>query len=202
MSEPCGSISGSPLVIHSATVLAIPGASLIQIAATDQRPLTSGVSPMIGLPSGVSESRPLIASFTPTFSSPTISGNSSRASSSCGSKSSWVNGSIVGERADAAIDGMSSGSMRIARWAYEPISKLVPVLALVHVRVHVADDRVADLALAVLEDRHRPDVDHLVDRRRERDRRAGHPGDPRAPDAAGDDDRVGLDVALVRADAP
>ena len=61
MSEPCGSISGVPSVIHSATVLAIPGASLIQIAATDQRPLTSGVSPRIGLPSGVSEMRPLIA---------------------------------------------------------------------------------------------------------------------------------------------
>ena len=126
MSEPCGSISGSPFVIHSATVFAIPGASLIQTAATDQRPLTSGVSPMIGLPSGVSDSRPLIASFTPTDSSPTISGNSSSESSSCGSKSSCVNGSIVGERADAAIDGMSSASMRIARWAYEPISKPVP----------------------------------------------------------------------------
>ena len=43
------------------------------------------------------------------------------------------------------------------------------------------------------EHRHRPDVDHLVDRRRQRDRRAGHPRDPRAPDAAGDDDGLGLD---------
>ena len=126
MSEPWGSISGSPVVIHSATVLAIPGASLIQIAATDQRFFTSGVSPMIGLPSGVSDRSPLMASFTPTDSSPTISGNSSSASSSWGSKSSWVNGSIVGDRAADAIDGMSSGSMRIARWAYEPISKPVP----------------------------------------------------------------------------
>ncbi len=126
MSEPCGSISGSPFVIHSATVFAIPGASLIQTAATDQRFFTSGVSPMIGLPSGVRDSRPLIASFTPARSSPTISGNSSSESSSCGSKSSFVNGSIVGERADAAIEGMSSASMRIARWAYEPISNPVP----------------------------------------------------------------------------
>ena len=61
MSEPCGSISGVPSVIHSATIRAIPGASLIQIAAVDQRPLTSGVSPRIGIPSGVSESSPLIA---------------------------------------------------------------------------------------------------------------------------------------------
>ena len=36
----------------------------------------------------------------------------------------------------------------------------------------------------------------------ERDRRAGHPGDPRAPDAAGDDDDVGLDGPGVRVDAP
>ena len=117
MSEPWGSISGVPWVIHSAIVLAMPGASLIQIAATDQRPLTSGVSPRIGLPSGVSDSSPLMASFTPTFSSPTIEGKSSRASSSCGSKSSLVNGSWVGESAEASIDGMSSASMRIARWA-------------------------------------------------------------------------------------
>jgi hypothetical protein len=81
---------------------------------------------MIGLPSGVSDSSPLIASFTPTDSSPTISGKSSSESSSWGSKSSFVNGSIVGESADAAIDGMSSASIRIALWAYEPISKPVP----------------------------------------------------------------------------
>ena len=40
---------------------ATPGPSLIQTAATDQRFFTSGVSPRIGIPSGVSESRPLIA---------------------------------------------------------------------------------------------------------------------------------------------
>ena len=61
MSEPWRSISDQPWVIHSATARAIPGASLIQIAAADQRPLTSGVSPRIGMPSGVSDSRPLIA---------------------------------------------------------------------------------------------------------------------------------------------
>ena len=61
MSDPCGSISGAPSVIHSAIVRAMPGASLIQIAAADQSPRTSGVSPRIGLPSGVSASRPLMA---------------------------------------------------------------------------------------------------------------------------------------------
>ena len=126
MSEACASISDDPWVIHSATALAMPGASLIQIAAADHNPLTSGDSPRIGIPSGVSDSSPLMASFTPTFSSPTMLGNSSSASSSCGSKSSLVNGSIVGDRAEAAIEGIASGSMRIARWAYEPTSKPVP----------------------------------------------------------------------------
>ena len=49
-----------------------------------------------------------------------------------------------------------------------------PVLALVHEHVHVADDRELDRARALLEPRHRPDVDHLVHHRRERDVRAGH----------------------------
>ena len=66
MSEEWRSISDSPCTIHSATDLPTPGPSLIQTAAADHRPLTSGVSPRIGMPSGVSESRPLIAYFTPT----------------------------------------------------------------------------------------------------------------------------------------
>jgi hypothetical protein len=37
---------------------------LIQTAAADHRPLTSGVSPSSGIPSPVTESRPLIAHFT------------------------------------------------------------------------------------------------------------------------------------------
>ena len=117
MSEPCGSISGFPSVIHSATILAIPGASLIQIAAATQRSLTSGVSPRMGIPSGVSDSRPLIAWRIPTRSSPRMSGMSSRACSIWSSKSSWVNGSSVGESFDSAIDGISSASIRMARWA-------------------------------------------------------------------------------------
>ena len=52
-----------------------------------------------------------------------------------------------------------------------------PLLALVHVGVHVADDRVLDQLRGVGEARRRPDVDHLVHHRRERDRRAGHAGD-------------------------
>jgi len=117
MSEEWGSISGHPSVIHSATVRPNPGPSFTQIAATDHSPRTSGVSPTSGMPSGVSEMSPLTAYFTPTRSSPTISGKSSRASSIWGSKSSFVNGNSVGDWAACSIEGMSSGSMRIGRWA-------------------------------------------------------------------------------------
>ena len=75
------------------------------------------------------------------------------------------------------------------------------LLALVHVGVHVADDRVLDQPLGVGEPRRRADVDHLVDHRRERDRGAGHARDPRAPHAAGDHDPVGVDVAAGGAHA-
>jgi len=98
---------------------------LIQIAATDQRFFTS-VSPSSGIPSGVSDSRPLIAWRIPAPSTVRISGISSSACSSCGSKSSDVNGSSVGESADSSIEGMSSASIRIARWAYEPTSMSLP----------------------------------------------------------------------------
>ena len=117
MSEACAAISESPWSISSATVLPTPGPSLIQTAAALQRPRTSTVSPSSGRPSGVTERRPLIAYFTPTDSSPTISGISSSACSICSSKSAWVNGSSVGESADASIDGISSGSWKIGRWA-------------------------------------------------------------------------------------
>ena len=55
------SISGKPWVIHSASARPTPGPSLIHTAAADHRPSTSGVSPSTGAPSGVSESRPLMA---------------------------------------------------------------------------------------------------------------------------------------------
>ncbi len=117
MSEECGSISGHPSVIHSATVRPNPGPSLTQMAATDHSPRTSGVSPTIGMPSGVSEISPLTAYFTPTRSSATISGKRVKASSICGSKSSLVKGSSVGDCAACSIEGMPSGSRRIGRWA-------------------------------------------------------------------------------------
>ena len=117
MSEDQRSISGSPSTIHSASARPTPGPSLTQTAAADQRPLTSGVSPSIGSASGVSESRPLIAYLMPTDSSPTISGISSSACSICSTKSSSVKGNSVGESAASSMEGISSGSCRIGRWA-------------------------------------------------------------------------------------
>ena len=117
MSELCRSISDSPCTIHSATDLPTPGPSLTHTAAADHSPLTSGVSPRIGMPSPVSEMSPLMAYLTPTDSSPTISGISSSACSICGSKSFCVNGNSVGDSAAASIEGISSGSCRIGRWA-------------------------------------------------------------------------------------
>ncbi len=54
------SISEWPWVIHSATARPTPGPSLIHTAAAVHSPRTS-LSPRIGLPSQVRESRPLIA---------------------------------------------------------------------------------------------------------------------------------------------
>ena len=87
MSEEWRSISDSPCTIHSAIALPVPGPSLTQTAAAAQSPFTSGDSPRTGIPSGVSDRMPLMAYFTPTDSSPTISGMSSKACCICSSKS-------------------------------------------------------------------------------------------------------------------
>ena len=78
--------------------------------------------------------------------------------------------------------------------------EVAPVLAFVHVRVDVAHDRVIDLPHRIRERRHRPHADHLVNRGSQWDRRAGHRGDARAPDAARDQHGLGVDVALIGAD--
>ena len=101
--------------MSSATARPQPGPSLIQLAAAVHRPLTSGVSPRRGWPSGVIEMSPLIAYLMPAFSSPSSSGMSSRAAASCGSKSSAVNGISVGESTARSLDGMVSGGTMIGR---------------------------------------------------------------------------------------
>ena len=70
-------------------------------------------------------------------------------------------------------------------------------LALVHVGVHVADDREADFRTRGLQHRDGSDVDHLVDGRRERDGGPGHAGHPGTPHPAGDHQVFGLDPAPV-----
>ena len=70
-------------------------------------------------------------------------------------------------------------------------------LALVAERVHVADDRVGDLGVGLLQHVDRTDVDHLVHGRRERDRRSRHRRDAWTPHAARDRDVLGLDPTLV-----
>ena len=117
MSAPWTSISDSPSTIHSASARPTPGPSLTQTAAADHSPPTSGVSPSSGMPSGVSDRRPLIAYLIPTDSSPTISGISSSACSIWSVKSSCVNGNSVGDRAASSTEGISSGSWRIGRCA-------------------------------------------------------------------------------------
>ena len=76
------------------------------------------------------------------------------------------------------------------------------VLALVHVGVHVADDRVGDLARRVGEQGDRADADHLVHGRGQRQPGPGHPGDPRRPDPAADHHVIRLNLARRRRDAP
>ena len=100
----------SPCTIHSARDFPTPGPSFTQTAAADQRPFTSGSSPRIGIPSGVSERIPFTAYLIPTDSSPTIDGISSRACSIWSVKSSCVNGNSVGVSAASCTDGRSSGS--------------------------------------------------------------------------------------------
>src|SRR5437660_12792740 len=109
MSDPEGSISGTPDVIHSATQRAMPGASLIQIAATDHSPFTSGVSPSSGNPSGASESRPLIACRKPTPGSPRMSGTSSSACASDSSKSYLLKGDRDGDTLDRVTNDNPDG---------------------------------------------------------------------------------------------
>jgi hypothetical protein len=110
MSDDWRSISDSPRVIHSATARPTPGPSFTHTAAADHSPLTSGVSPSSGRPSGVSERIPLIAYLMPTDSSLSTSGISSSASSICCWKSFSVNGNSVGDRAASSFEGISSGS--------------------------------------------------------------------------------------------
>ena len=59
MSKECMSTCVLPLIICSAQSLAQPGPSLTQTASHNQKPLTSGLSPIKEPPSEVTDSKPL-----------------------------------------------------------------------------------------------------------------------------------------------
>ena len=80
------------------------------------------------------------------------------------------------------------GTMRVGAHLHRSVA-----LALVHERVHVAHDGVADLVAGAEQEFDRAEVGHLVHRGCERGGGAGHGGDARAPDAAGDNRVVDLD---------
>ena len=174
MSDDCRSISDSPFTIHSASALPTPGPSLTHTAAADQRPFTSGVSPSSGRPSGVSESRPLIAYLMPDrLVVQHLRDQLERVLHLL--REVVLRERQLGRRERRLLDGRDLlGVVEDRPVGVRADLEPAPVLALVHVRVHVADDRELDHALRVLEVRHRADVDHLVHGRRQRDRRTGH----------------------------
>ena len=201
MSEPCGSISGFPSVIHSATIRAIPGASLIQIAAAAQRPFDLGRLAQDRHPvrrerqqavDRVADADPLVAEDVRDELEGLLH---LELEVLLGERQLGRRQLRFGDRGD--LVGVHQDRPMRVRADFH----VAAVLALVAVGVHVAHDRVRDLADGVGEHRDGPDADHLVDGRGERDRRPGHLGEPRAPDAGRDDDDVGLEVALVGADA-
>ena len=144
---------------------------------------------------------PLIAYFTPTDSSPTISGIRSSASTICGSKSAWVNGNSVGESAAASIDGISSGSWRIERCAYEPISRLVPSWRS-YMKTSMSRTIGNSIARALFSNRGTGPTSIIwCTIGIERDARARHPASSGLQTPQAIDDRLRLDRALRRLDA-
>ena len=145
---------------------------------------------------------PLIAYLMPTDSSPTISGISSSACSSWGAKSSCVNGNSVGESGASSTEGRSSGSYRIGRWAYEPISSEVPSWRS-YMFVSMSRTIGNSMLREACSKRGTGPMSIIW-------WTAGVSGmlapairrELRAPDAAGDDDRLDVDVAVGRTDPP
>jgi hypothetical protein len=105
-----------------------------------------------------------------------------------------VNGSSVGES--------TASSDRLGQHDDRPVHvradlHVAAVLPFVHALVHVADDRVGDLAGGPGEQADRADADHLVHGRGERQPGPGQRGDLGGPDAAADHHVLGRDLALA-----
>ena len=198
MSEPCRSISDQPWVIHSATALGDPGRLLdpdrggrpealdLRRLAQDRHAVRRQREQAVD---GVADADPLVAEDVGYELERLLNLELEV---------------VLGERQLRRRQRGRRDRRDVVRLHKDrPMGvradlEVAAVLALVHVGVHVAHDRERDLADGVGELRDRPDADHLVHGRAERDGRARHPRDARAPHAAGDDDDVGLDVALVR----
>ena len=103
----------------------------------------------------------------------------------------------MGDRRDSSIEGIVSGVMEDGPMGVGADLHRATGLAFVAIRIHVADDRVGDLAVRRLENLDGTDVDHLMNRRRQRDGGTGHLGQARCPYAAADDHVLSRDIALV-----
>ena len=110
-------------------------------------PCTSGVSPSSGSPSGVSESRPLIAYLIPTDSSPSTSGTSCERVLEL-ELEVLLRERQLGRRQRRLLDRRDLvGLVEDRPVRVRADLEALPVLALVHVRVHVAHDREVDRRL-------------------------------------------------------
>ena len=121
MSLVCGShMCGYPWVIHSATSWAMPGPSLIHTAAALHR--LRDLHRLAEHRHRVGRERQQAVDRVADLGRLEDLAHQLERASSCGSKSSAVNGSSVGLSADSSFDGMSSGWWKIGRWAYDPTS--------------------------------------------------------------------------------
>ena len=129
----------------------MPGPSLIQTAATDHRPLTSGVSPRTGMPSGVSESRPLMAYLIADALVAEDVGHQLERLLHLQVEVVLGERQLGGRQRRRLDRGDVVGVVQDRPVGVGADLQAGAVLALVHVGVHVADDRVLDLALGVRE---------------------------------------------------
>ena len=108
-----------------------------------------------------------------------------------------------GEAGGAGLAGMVPDRRDLARVVQQgPMCvgadlEVRTALALVHEVVHVAQQREAHPLVGRGECGDRPEVEHLVHRRGERDRGSGEGRDLRAPHTAGDEHELGLDLSAV-----
>ena len=112
---------GRPSTIHSAIIFPTPGPSLTHTASAAQNPLTFGDSPITGIESAVTESNPLNPNWKGACSR---IGITSMIDAIATSKCSGVKGIIVGEYLVSSCGWISSASVIMGGWLYDPISQV------------------------------------------------------------------------------